>query len=165
MVLQANGLPHTCAAKSLTDFHHPFVAGYVAVKRPPGGLIKFGMRPNFRYEAGRWPAIGLRGSFPGALPRAGMRDAFGVALTQADQNVQSPAQVSNLLYRRLPVGCAWCVVALADWKSATSPELSGYTGWGTCATSAWLAPAAVSGSPSAVPEGWSWGVGGTCCPP
>jgi hypothetical protein len=50
---------------------------------------------NHRYEAGRWPAIDLRGPFPRALPWAGMRDAFGVVLTGAGRNVQTPAARSE----------------------------------------------------------------------
>ena len=35
--------------------------------------------PECGYEAGRWPAINIGDRIPGALPRAGMIDAFGVA--------------------------------------------------------------------------------------
>ena len=50
-------------------------------------------------EAGRWPAIHIHNRIPGALPRAGMIDAFGVEIRQSGQNVQTPFP--------LPPGKGW----------------------------------------------------------
>jgi hypothetical protein len=64
--------------------------GYCEIRFPPELPIGLGAS-----ITGLKQAVGLRTSFeaafPGALPQAGMRDAFGVKLAGASRNVQTPA--------------------------------------------------------------------------
>ena len=67
----------------------------LSVKFPlsPGAIHKASnlhLVPECGYEAGRWPALHIHNRIPGALPRAGMIDAFGVEIRQSGQNVQTP---------------------------------------------------------------------------
>jgi len=84
-------------------------AGYFEIRFPPELPIGLGATS----MTGLKQAVGLRKSFeaafPGALPQAGMRDAFGVVLTGASRNVQtlgegvSPAPTTRgRQTRRLP---------------------------------------------------------------